>query len=290
MDTFMQDVRYALRGMRRSPGFTAAAVLTLALGMGATTAIFSVIRAVLLAPLPYAQPERRVMIWSRWKDFDKTWVADGEVMDYRRLVPSLESVAAWESDEANLTGGGAEPAPGRHRGRHGQHLRHARVPAPDRPRLHRRRGSSGRPARRGARIRPLEESPRRRPEVVGSTIELDGVARRVVGVMPRGFALPTDFTVDASEPSQVWIPVQFDPKELSHGNHGYYAAGSLRRGRDRGSRHGRAAGSRREPDAPGRLSGGDALRALRRPGRGGDPRARRGARSVSCSARSSFFC
>ena len=109
MNIFLQDVRYALRGLRRSPGFAAAAVVTLALGMGATTAIFSVIRAVLLAPLPYAEPERRVMIWSRWKDFDKTWVADGEVMDYRRFVPSLESVAAWEIDEANLTGGGAEP-------------------------------------------------------------------------------------------------------------------------------------------------------------------------------------
>jgi len=109
MDIFLQDVRYALRGLRRSPGFAAAAVLTLALGMGATTAIFSVIRAVLLSPLPYAEPERRVMIWSRWKDFDKTWVADGEVMDYRRLVPSLESVAAWDTDEANLTGRGGEP-------------------------------------------------------------------------------------------------------------------------------------------------------------------------------------
>src|SRR3954451_18344625 len=106
METFLQDLRYALRGMRRAPGFTSAAVLTLALGMGATTAIFSVIRAVLLAPLPYDQPERRVMIWSRWKDFDKTWLADGEVMDYRRECPSLESVAAWGSDAANLTGGG----------------------------------------------------------------------------------------------------------------------------------------------------------------------------------------
>ena len=106
MEVFLQDVRYALRGMRRAPGFTAAAVLTLALGMGATTAIFSVIRAVLLSPLPYAEPERRVMIWSRWKDFEKTWVATGEVVDYRRLCPSLESVAAWSPDEANLTGDG----------------------------------------------------------------------------------------------------------------------------------------------------------------------------------------
>jgi len=106
---FLQDVRYALRGLRRAPWFTAAAIATLALSMGATTAIFSVVRAVLMSPLPYAQPERRVMIWSRWVDFPKTWVSDGEVLDYRRECPSLESVAAWSSDEANLTGAG-QPA------------------------------------------------------------------------------------------------------------------------------------------------------------------------------------
>src|SRR5216110_1916158 len=77
MEVFLADVRYALRGMRRSPGFAAAAILTLALGMGATTAIFSVIKGVLLAPLPYREPERSVMIWSRWKEFEKTWVSDG---------------------------------------------------------------------------------------------------------------------------------------------------------------------------------------------------------------------
>ncbi len=98
MESFLQDLRYALRGLRRSPGFAAAAIATLALGMGATTAIFSVIRAVLLAPLPYAEPDRRVMIWSRWKSFPKTWLATGEIADYRRLVSSFERVAAWESD------------------------------------------------------------------------------------------------------------------------------------------------------------------------------------------------
>src|ERR1700731_4807367 len=113
MDTFFQDVRYALRGMRRAPGFTAAAVLTLSLGMGATTAIFSVIRAVLLSPLPYAEPERRVMIWSRWKDFDKTWVADGEVVDYRRFCPSLESVGTAAVTANTFETLGARPLLGR---------------------------------------------------------------------------------------------------------------------------------------------------------------------------------
>jgi predicted permease len=230
VEIFLQDVRYALRGMRRSPGFTAAAVLTLALGMGATTAIFSVIRAVLLAPLPYAQPERRVMIWSRWNAFDKTWVADGEVMDYRRLVPSLESVAAWDAGEANLTGGGAEPV----------RVGTAAITANAFTTL------GARPVL-GRGFIEEEDRPGGAPVAVisyglwqiryggdsgalGGIIELDGVPRRIVGVMPRGFALPTDYTVSAAEPSQVWIPIQFDPKDLSHGNHGYYAAGALARG------------------------------------------------------------
>ncbi|HKD18632.1 MAG TPA: ABC transporter permease [Thermoanaerobaculia bacterium] len=230
MEIFLQDVRYALRGLRRSPGFAAAAVVTLALGMGATTAIFSVIRTVLLAPLPYAEPERRVMIWSRWKDFDKTWVADGEVMDYRRFVPSLESVAAWDTEEANLTGGGGEPV----------RVGTAAITANTFETLGAKpllgRGlteEEDRPG--GAPVAVLAYGLWQNrfggdPSVLGAAIEVDGVARRVVGVMPRGFALPTDFTVAAAEPSQIWIPVQFDPAQLSHGSHGYYAAGLLRRG------------------------------------------------------------
>jgi putative ABC transport system permease protein len=231
LDVFIQDVRYALRGMRRAPGFTAAAVATLALGMGATTAIFSIVRAVLLAPLPYAQPDRRVMVWSRWKDFEsKTWVADGEVADYRRFIPSFESVAAWDSGEANLTGGGAEPV----------RVGTAAITANTFETL----GSNPLLGRAFTEDEDRPGGPpvavlgwglwKNRlggdPNVIGSTIELDGVARRVVGVMPRGFALPTDFTVAAAEPSQVWIPVQFDPAELSHGNHGYYAAARLKPG------------------------------------------------------------
>ncbi len=229
MEVFLQDVRYALRGMRRAPGFTAAAVLTLALGMGATTAIFSVIRAVLLSPLPYAEPERRVMIWSRWKDFEKTWVATGEVADYRRLCPSLESVAAWNPDEANLTGDG-EPI------RVGVAGVTANIFETLGARLLLGRGfTEAEDLPGGAPVAVLGYGIWQNrfggdPEVLGRSVELDGVVRRVVGVMPRGFALPTDFTVDAAEPSQIWVPEQIDPKELTYGSHGYYAAARLARG------------------------------------------------------------
>jgi putative ABC transport system permease protein len=229
METLVQDVRFALRGLKSAPGFAAAAILTLALGMGATTAIFSVIRAVLLSALPYAEPERRVMIWSRWKDFDKTWVANGEIDDYRRLCPSLESVAAWEIDQANLTGGG-EPV----------RVGIAGVTANifetlgSRPLLGRAfTEAEDRPGGPPVLILGYGLWKNRfggDPEVLDRVVELDGVARRVVGVMPRGFALPTDYTVEAAEPTQAFIPDQIDPAQLTHGSHGYYGAAKLARG------------------------------------------------------------
>ncbi len=226
MEIFFQDVRYALRGMRRAPGFTAAAILTLALAMGATTAIFSVIRAVLFAPLPYAQPQRRVMIWSRWKDFDKTWVADGEVADYRRFCPSLAGVAAWDAGEANLTGGGDPIRIGT-----GAVTANTFETLGARPLLGRgfteEEDRPGGPPVAVLSFGLWQSRYGGDPQAVGRTIELDGVSRRVVGVMPRGFALPTDFTASADEPSQVWVPLRMDPAEFNHDSHGLYAAGRL---------------------------------------------------------------
>ena len=103
---FGSDLKFAARALRRNPVFAAIAVLTLALGIGANTAIFSVLYAVLLRPLPWAEPDRAVMIWSKWTAFDKTWVASGEVNDYRRRSQTLASVGAWSDGQINLTGDG----------------------------------------------------------------------------------------------------------------------------------------------------------------------------------------
>src|ERR671922_2486477 len=102
----MQDIRLAVRGLMKSPGFAAAALLTLALGIGATSAIFSVVKAVLLTSLPYAEPDRRVMIWSKWVSFDKTWLSDQEIVDYRTLSTTMTAIAGWSTGQQNLTGDG----------------------------------------------------------------------------------------------------------------------------------------------------------------------------------------
>src|SRR5215204_6120950 len=105
-DMLRQDVTGAIRGLIKSPGFAAASLITLALGIGATSAIFSVVKAVLITRLPYSQPERTVQIFTRWTAFEKTWIADQEVVDFRNMSKTMTSIAAWSSGQQNLTGDG----------------------------------------------------------------------------------------------------------------------------------------------------------------------------------------
>ena len=226
MDTLLQDLRTGLRGLRRSPGFTVAALVTLALGIGATSAIFSVVRAVLLAPLPYAEADRRVLIWSRWVGFEKTWLSSQEVVDYRTQSRTLAAVAAWGTGQQNLTGDGDPVRVGV-----GTVTANTFEVLGATPLL-------------GRTIRPEEDVPNGAPVVVlshrlwqarygsdssiiGRKVLLDDVPFEVVGVMPEGFRLPTDFTEDAAEPTELWRAIQFDMSALQRGSHGYYGAAVL---------------------------------------------------------------
>jgi putative ABC transport system permease protein len=104
LQTLNQDIRYAFRTLRQSPGFTLVAILTLALGIGANTTIFSVINAVLLRPLPYSNPDRLVMLAEHWPAFPILSVSYQNYKDFRDQSSSYETVAAIQSINYTLTG------------------------------------------------------------------------------------------------------------------------------------------------------------------------------------------
>src|SRR3989442_14876529 len=110
METFLKDIRYALRMLAKSPGFTAVAVLTLALGIGANTAIFSVINGVLLRPLPYPEPQQLGVVWGRFTGIglpkDRNWFSAPEFRDLQELSKSLSGMAAMTDASFNVAAGG----------------------------------------------------------------------------------------------------------------------------------------------------------------------------------------
>src|SRR5579864_2576192 len=104
MTALLQDIRYALRMLAKSPGFMTIAILTLALGIGANTALFSVVNGVLLNPLPYPQPDRLVSLYSRTSTFTQSSISYPNFLDWQRNNRSLASIAAYRGDDFNLTG------------------------------------------------------------------------------------------------------------------------------------------------------------------------------------------
>src|ERR671924_2236675 len=106
METLLQDLRYAVRTLAKSPGFTTVAVLTLALGIGANTAIFSAVDAVLLRPLPYPQSDRLVDLASESSEPARFALSYPDLLDMRGLTQDFSGVAAYSSQLYNLTGAG----------------------------------------------------------------------------------------------------------------------------------------------------------------------------------------
>ncbi len=109
MGTLLQDLRYGLRVLAKNPGFTMVAVVTLALGIGANTAIFSVINAALLKPLPFPHPDRLVQIWETDPrlGFDRDTVSPYNFRDWQSQSHDFAAMAAYEYDHFGLTGAGA---------------------------------------------------------------------------------------------------------------------------------------------------------------------------------------
>ncbi len=117
VETFVQDIRYAWRNLRRNPGFAAVAIATLALGIGGLTAMFSAFDTILIRPLPYADPDRLVMVWddlSKSDDRTKSAPAPAEWYEWRRLNSVFTDIAATQPTDATLSGDGApEQVPAR---------------------------------------------------------------------------------------------------------------------------------------------------------------------------------
>src|SRR5215510_10950534 len=111
MDQLLQDVRFGVRLLRRTPGFTIAAVLALALGVGATTAIFTVLDRVVLRPLPYPGPDRLVMVWdtSAPKGLAHERISPVTFHDYRNLKQVFVDGAGWWYPQVNVTESGKDP-------------------------------------------------------------------------------------------------------------------------------------------------------------------------------------
>src|ERR1043166_2578158 len=109
MEALWQDVRYGFRMLLKKPGFTAVAVVALALGIGANTAIFSVVNAVLLKPLPFKEPERVVLVWLKGAEAaggDRVPMSLSDFLEWRAQTHALERVAFFHSDAFNYAGGG----------------------------------------------------------------------------------------------------------------------------------------------------------------------------------------
>ena len=206
MSSILQDLRYALRSLRKSPGFTLVAVLTLALGIGANTSIFSVVNAALLRPLPYPEPERLVRVFSE-RDGDAWTVSPPDFVDWRDQAGVFQHAAALNSgSDFTLTGTDTpERVPG------------AQV-TPDffavlgtTPALGRAFTADNGVVGQDKVAVLSDELWRRRfgasPDIVGKSIELDGVHYTVVGVMPRGFAYPRE--------AQLWTPLAFSAEDLT---------------------------------------------------------------------------
>ena len=228
VSTFLQDLRFAIRGLARQRAFTLVALLTLALGIGANSAIFGIVNAVLLRPLPYQDPDRVVLLWSHWTNWTKTWVSQGELVDYQEQARSLEHVAAFSSTSFNLTGGGdplrvlaAQVQPG---------IFAALGATPIAGRLF--TADEDRPGHE--HVVMLTEGLWRSqfgsdPSIVGRSIQLDAAPYTVVGVLPAELRLPLDYASRAF--TQLWVPLALGPNDpQERGNHGLNALARLRPG------------------------------------------------------------
>jgi putative ABC transport system permease protein len=227
MQSLLQDLRYGLRMLLHKPGFAAVAVITLALGIGANTAIFSVVNAVLLRPLPYREPGKLVRIYTEFPTMNlkKFWVSAPEFLDIQNEADSWESIGAWRTIGSNvatstdepvrvtaaiITRGvidtlGVQPAIGRNF-----------TPEEDR---------NGGPQTALISDGLWRRAFGKQADIVGKEIQINSQPTNVAGVMPPGFVFPPG----SNDPAELWLPIQFDPANPGNrGGHNFYVIGRLK--------------------------------------------------------------
>ncbi len=225
MESLLQDVRYGVRMLRKSPGFTLIGVLMLGLGIGANTAIFTVVNAVLLRPLPYPDADRVVNINETWRQRGTGPASIPTFRDWQQQNHSFEQLAAWMPGSLNLQNVetperissvvstwnlfstlGVAPIQGRTFVSEDEEY--------------------GRP-----QVVVLGEALWRRrfngdPKLVGTQITLDGESYTVIGIMPKFFHFPAQ-----DDKTEAWVPLRFGPHTTQHrGGHAYWVVGRLKPG------------------------------------------------------------
>jgi putative ABC transport system permease protein len=220
METTLQDLRYGFRMLRKSPLFTTVAILTLALGIGANTAIFSVVNNVLLKPLPFDRPERVMLVAETWQGLNGR-VSAGNFIDWQQQTTAFERLAAGQVFSFNLA---TREAPERIVGNRVTHnffsvfgvapiLGRTFAPAEDQP--------------GGERVVVLSESTWKRrfqsdPSILGRTVQIDGSGYTVIGVMPANFD-------PLQSREEFWVPVAFTPeRKAQHDEHSLFVVGRLK--------------------------------------------------------------
>jgi putative ABC transport system permease protein len=213
MERLMHDLRYGVRTLIKSPLFTCVAVVALALGIGANSAVFSVVNAVLLRPLQFKDPEQLAMLWGKFdkEGIPRNWISQPELFDLREQCQSYEDLAAYTTGGANLTGSGEpvrvssaivspgffqilglQPAIGR-----------TFVPEEEQP-------ANSKVAVLGYGL--WQSRFGGNPDVTSQTVQLNGETYAILGVMPAGFDFP--------EKSELWVPLALDRANLqSRGSH-----------------------------------------------------------------------
>jgi predicted permease len=229
-----KDVRRALRALVAAPAFTATAILSLAIGIGANTAIFSIVDALLLRPLPYADADRLVILWNRSPGLNITqdWFSTAQYFDIKNNHRGFEQVAIAIGGNYNLTGSGDPERVGT-----------IRVSSSLLPTL-------GQKAALGRVFVPAEDQPgatatavlsygtwTRRygsdPGILGKKIILNGVSYEIVGVMPRSFSLPREVmpTLDGAEQADILVPLPMPANAATNRDHeDYNIMGKLKPG------------------------------------------------------------